>query len=339
MQTNTAEKEKTALAILRASKVDILDAAILARQALALSQGKLRRAYRCLTLGNDQLKATEKTVSFQTAAAEAVKEREKRRWRTLTDFRYIARRLIKANPSLGQRRIRSITTQDCEQFLHAAFTQPRQYNKARAVCSGIFSTACRKGWCHDNPVRRLAAQSVKEHRIAILRPEEINQLLHVSRQYRQGCCLSAVALMLYAGIRPHEVARLTWGNIDLIHGYICIMPQHSKTGGARRVTIHKPLRLILQHCRQDASQRICPPNWINHWRIVRKEAGWGTPQHPWQQDALRHTFASYHLAHFKDFSLLQWEIGHRDSTLLRQRYVDMRDVGDTHAFWNKGFCD
>lgn len=57
------------------------------------------------------------------------------------------------------------------------------------------------------------------------------------------------------------------------------------------------------------------------------------------QGKFRHTFASYHLAHFKDFSLLQWEIGHRDSLLLRQRYVDMRDVGDTDEFWNNGFFD
>ena len=58
-----------------------------------------------------------------------------------------------------------------------------------------------------------------------------------------------------------------------------------------------------------------------------------SPALPWPQDALRHTFANYHLSHFRSFSELRVEIGHRDATLLRTRYADQRPVVNEEAFW------
>ncbi len=164
----------------------------------------------------------------------------------------------------------------------------------------------------------------------ILPPKEIERLLKTAEKYESGSCLAAVGMMLYAGVRPHEVARLTWEHVDLVGGAICILPQHSKTGGARLVTIQPPLVRLWQRCPQ--GRRVCPPQWLKHWRALRKQAGFTH----WQPDVLRHTFASYHLRHFKDYSALQYETGHRDSSLLRTRYVDMRGVVDAAAFWAWG---
>ena len=143
-------------------------------------------------------------------------------------------------------------------------------------------------------------------------------------------------MMLYAGIRPHEVARLTWAQVDLRERAIYILPQHSKTGGARRVTIHRPLLQILRTHRRADGEKICPANWLHHWRELRLAAGWNAPAHPWPQDALRHTFASYHLCHFRSYAELQLEIGHRDASLLRTRYVDQRGVVNARVFWGDG---
>ena len=143
---------------------------------------------------------------------------------------------------------------------------------------------------------------------------------------------AAVGMMLYAGIRPHEVARLTWAQVDLRERAIYILPRHSKTGGARRVTIHRPLMRILSRHQKPDTETICPANWLSHWHKLRHASGWGRDR-KWPQDALRHTFASYHLSHFRSFAELQLEIGHRDATLLRTRYVDQRGVRNARAFW------
>ena len=61
----------------------------------------------------------------------------------------------------------------------------------------------------------------------------------------------------------------------------------------------------------------------------------------WQQDVLRHTFASYHLKHFKNLVQLQIEMGHSTPDLLRTRYLNMRDITKEHArlFWSlRGWC-
>ena len=197
----------------------------------------------------------------------------------------------------------------------------------------MFGTAVKRGWCDANPVARVEAPRVVEQPVPILSPREVEQITTTAETYQGGSCAAAVGMMLYAGIRPHEVARLTWEQVDLQERAIYILPRHSKTGGARRVTIHKPLLRILRAHKHANNEKICPSNWLHHWRKLRRAAGWDSPAHRWPQDALRHTFASYHLSYFRSFAELQLEIGHRDATLLRTRYVDQRAVVNAGAFW------
>ncbi|MBR5194667.1 MAG: tyrosine-type recombinase/integrase [Akkermansia sp.] len=240
---------------------------------------------------------------------------------------------MKRCKGLAKRRVRSITPQECAGYIEQAFDTPRQRQKARLILSGVFATAVKRGWCNANPVARVEAPRVEEQPVPILSPQEIEQITTTAETYQSGSCTAAVGMMLYAGIRPHEVARLTWEQVDLQERAIYILPRHSKTGGARRVTIHKPLLRILRAHKREDGERICPANWLHHWRELRRAAGWDSPAHRWPQDALRHTFASYHLSHFRSYAELQLEIGHRDATLLRTRYVDQRGVRNARAFW------
>jgi len=121
--------------------------------------------------------------------------------------------------------------------------------------------------------------------------------------------------------------------VDLVHGYIALQARHSKTGGARRVTIHPPLRRILERAAARGGGRICPASWGRHWAALHRAAGWGSPARPWRQDVLRHTFASYHLGHFRSYTVLQYEVGHRDASLLRTRYVDLQGVEAAALFF------
>ncbi|MBR3926855.1 MAG: tyrosine-type recombinase/integrase, partial [Akkermansia sp.] len=281
----------------------------------------------CIAAGEEELRRQEKTVSFEKAVEVALEARRERRSRTQTDFRYFTRRFMKRCKGLAARRVRAITTEECARYIEQAFATPRQRQKARLILSGVFSTALKRGWCSENPVAQVEVVKVREERIEILKPQEINDLLTAAKNYKGGMCLAAVGMMLYAGIRPHEVARLSREHINLQEGTIIILPQHSKTGGARLVTIHPPLaKLLRTHC---PAGRICPPQWPRHWRALRRLAGF----HHWVPDVLRHTFAGYHLRHFRSYSALQYEMGHRDSNLLRTRYVSMGRVGDAAAFW------
>ena len=324
--------DQAALAILSATGVPVLEAAIIAKEILEANRGSIKRAKRCIAAGAEALKQQERTVSFEQAVDVALEARKDRRIRTVYDFRYFTRRFILRCKGLAKRKVRSITPQECAEYIETAFDTPRQRQKARLILSGVFGTAVKRGWCDANPVSKVEAPRVVEHPVPVLTPQEIGQLTTTAEDYQGGSCAAAVGMMLYAGIRPHEVARLTWAQVDLQAQAIYILPQHSKTGGARRVTIHKPLLRILRKRKGEDNGLICPRNWLHHWRELRRASGWGGGR-KWPQDVLRHTFASYHLRHFRSYAELQVEIGHRDATLLRTRYVDQRGVQRAARFW------
>lgn len=333
MNTKQEKKEIAALELLKSTGVDILAAAQLTCIALKIGHGKIKRTLRCLTEGEKVLKQQAHTVSFAKAVEEAMAARTEKRARTQSDFRYMTRKFMKRCPKLNARRVRSITPEECARYIEMAFDTPRQRQKARLILSGVFGTAVKRGWCSENPVAKVEVPKVKEKTVPILTPDEIEALKKEAESYQSGICAAAVGIMLYAGIRPHEVARLSWEQIDVPGQAIYILPQHSKTGGARKVTIHKPLLHILQQHRQESNSRVCPPNWLRHWRELRRLAGWNSPAHPWPPDTLRHTYASYHISYFRNYAELQIEIGHHDATLLRTRYIDQRGVVKAKTFW------
>ena len=132
----TDDREMAALEVLRSTGIDVLEAALVAREALACGRGRVKRARACIVLGEEQLKLREKTVTYAKAVEVALEDRKRKglRARSIVDFRYLCKRLMVRNPGLAERRVRSISSEDCRRYLEAAFgNSPSQYRKARAI--------------------------------------------------------------------------------------------------------------------------------------------------------------------------------------------------------------
>ncbi|MCQ2371430.1 MAG: site-specific integrase [Akkermansia sp.] len=317
MNTEITESERAALEVLKSTGVDVLEAALVAREALECGRGRVRRARECVRLGAEEMRKRERTVTFRKAVEAALEEREKknRRARTVTDFRYYCKRLMVRNPGLAERRVRSITPDDCREYLQAAYGEsPSQYRKARAILSGVFSSAIKHDWCDSNPVARVEVPEVVEKPIEPLTIEEVERLEAAAQLPEHREMQLSLHLMLYCGIRPTEVSRIDpERDIDWQNQRVVVRPTTSKTGGGRVVPLRKAGAITV---------RTIPRRWLQRWRALRKAAGWSKETaHPWRQDVCRHTFATYHAAHFRNFPALQLEMGHRDCTLLRTRYV------------------
>ena len=124
------------------------------------------------------------------------------------------------------------------------------------------------------------------------------------------------------GLNLAEVARLSSDDICWKENMVIIRPQTSKTGGGRMV----PLR----GCYQIPNElRVIPQNWQRRWRSLRKQAGF---MH-WTPDVCRHTFATYHAAHFRNLPALQLEMGHGNLNLLRSRYMRPASANVARCFW------
>lgn len=330
--------------LLEKSGIGVLDSVRLILDLLDAIGGipDVKRMKRCINLGATVMEREELTVSFEEAINNTLISKSYRRPRTLSDIRQLMDRLMKANKGLSRKRLRSISSEDCNQYLKKAFLTSRQFFKARLILSGVFSLAKRRGWCDNNPVEGVDVPMLTETEIPALDIDAVKELLYFARRDLKGECLPAVLLMLFAGIRPREVQRLKWRDICLNEKVISLKPSHSKTGGARHVTVQPVLSKWLQYCinhiSPDGEDYICPPNWLKKWTEIRKIAGWGSygDKGEWKQDCLRHTFASFHAKYFQDYASLQIEMGHYSSSLLRTRYLNMSGItrSDAKAFWN-----
>ena len=168
-----------------------------------------------------------------------------------------------------------------------------------------------------------------EKEIKPLSIEQTERLMSTAQARKNRDCVAAVALLLYAGIRPREVRRLRWRDIDLAENCVTIRSLCSKTGGVRHVEICRPLKTILSRSRPEVCERaVCPPNWPRRWKLIRDASGF---RGVWVQDVLRHTYASYHAKLFRDLPRLQVNMGHRDISLLSSRYVNMSEIAKADA--------
>lgn len=64
----------------------------------------------------------------------------------------------------------------------------------------------------------------------------------------------AVAVLLFAGVRPEEVTALTWEHVKLAHGYIRVEPEVSKTNSVRLVQIEPNLKAWLETVPEENAQ-------------------------------------------------------------------------------------
>lgn len=215
-----------------------------------------------------------------------------------------------------------MTTQECRSILQQAFgSSIHSYRKGCAILHSIFAYGIRWEWCDSNPVSRIEMPSVKEKNIRPLSIPEIRRQESTAAQPAHRDMQMPLQLMLYCGVRPTEITRLRPEDVRWREGELVIRPESSKTGGGRVI----PLR----HITRCKCEQIAQAHRVRRWRELRRAAGFTQ----WQADALRHTFASYHAAYFRNLPKLQLEMGHRDCDLLRTRYMSPVSRKEAIEFW------
>ncbi len=294
-------------------------------------KARLRRCRDIIRMGAEALRQERRSTTLASAMQAALAERARRRPRTRNEFRSVCQRMLRACPELARRSVRSITPDDCRRLLALCFASARQQAKGRVILHGLFAFCLRQQWCSSNPVAAISPPELQESEVRPLSLRALRQLLATAQRPAHRECMPALGLMLWAGIRPAEVERISWQDIDWQEKVINLRPRHSKTGGARHVTLHPVLEAWLQDADIRPEGPLCPRSWRHRWRRLREAAGFTN----WQQDALRHSFASYHVKRWHDFKQLQLEMGHRSAQLLRTRYLSMAGITAAQAeqFW------
>ena len=317
--------------VLGKTKVSVLDSARFVRNILDAKPagGKLTDAQfilKVIEVGLRNIRTNE--ISLADGFALYLKSKQHLRPDSIRDIRCIGNRLLRTKPELGKRNFSELSVSECEEWLNAAFHTNPQFNKARTMLHGLFEFGLRREWCDKNPIKRIERKKVVEKEIQPLKLSETKRLIKTAQNESPEYAIVA-ALLVYTGIRPREVRRLTWHDIDTEEKTITVRSQCSKTGGVRQVEIPPVLnRVLIAHSRELKEEKICPTDWQRRWRKIRDNSGF---RGRWVQDVLRHTYASFHAKNYADLPRLQLNMGHRDLSLLRSRYVNMHGISRAEA--------
>ena len=222
--------------------------------------------------------------------------------------------------------VAEITSADIDDWLRSLNVGAQTRNHYRANVLQAFNFAVRHGYAPINPVEGAAKAKVVGGRPGILTVEQASALL----ANVPSNVLPYFAVGLFAGLRRAEIERLDWSEIDFESGLIEVKAEKSKTAMRRFVTLQPNLReWLLPNRKLKGSVTPQPETFRQIFDNARTAAGISE----WPDNALRHSFASYHLAAFKNAASTALELGHHDSRVTFAHYRELVRPKEAERFW------
>jgi len=201
---------------------------------------------------------------------------------------------------------------------------PITRNNFRRVLIVAFNFAKARGYCVGNPAEKTARAKVIETAIGVLAVDQTARLLENTPTE----LVPYVAIGSFAGLRRAELERLEWREVDLQSNLIEVTASKAKSARRRFVRIQPNLANWLQPYAEFRGN-VTPSGYRELLDVARAAAAITE----WPQNALRHSFASYHLAQFNDAAALALELGHTNSNLVFQHYRQLVKPKQAERYW------
>jgi integrase len=271
------------------------------------------------------LKALTHSTTVHKAVEELleIREAEGKSRGHILDLKY---RLLRFAREYGDRLVASITTKEVSGWLLGLPGEPQTRENFRRGLSNLLAFCVGRGYSTGNPVTNAVKVKIPPKAIGILTTSEARRLLLACSE----TILAAVAIGMFAGLRREEINRLDWKEVDLERGFIEVAAVKSKSARRRLVTISDNLLEWLIPLRQLAGPvRLPEKTYRRRFEEAVKEAR----IEKWPHNALRHTFASNHLALHQDAAKTALELGHTESATLFRHYRELVRPDEAGAFW------
>jgi len=236
-------------------------------------------------------------------------------------------RLDRFNAEYGDRMASDITTDIVDDFITHLGVAPKTMSNYRLAISGLFTHAVRMKAATENPATDSLRPKVLKKEPGILKPKQVAALLTAAGERT----LPAIAISFFAGLRRSEIEGLNWSEVDFDENTIEVKAPVAKKEKRRFVAMSANLRAWLLPYNQHEGAVVKSPQ-IHRKGVEKAREGAGIIK--WPDNAGRHSFASYHLAEYKDAGKTSFELGHPDP---RQLYADYRALvkeKDAHTYWS-----
>jgi len=257
------------------------------------------------------LKSIERSCTIQTVISE-FKVSKQQDGASISYLRDIRNRLKSFEDNFRDRFAADIQPSEIDDWLRSLNVGGQTRNNFRTVLGTLFEFAKIRGYCASNPISRIGKAKVVRGEPGIFTPHEMQRLLEKA----PDTFIPYLAIGGFAGLRPEETEGLDWSNIDLEGRVIHVKALNAKTAQRRLVTITDNLAAWLAPHVKDAGPV------VSSARALREKTC-RAANVSWKYDGLRHSFASYHLAHTKNADHTAHELGHASSKMLYQHYREL----------------
>ena len=216
-------------------------------------------------------------------------------------------------------------------------TGPVTRNGVRRALSSFYSWAKVKTYCAANPCEAIEPVEVDAEDPVILSLADVCKLMDAAVSYKDGVVLPYTAIALFAAVRPTELSKLTWADIDLEAKTITLGARIAKLRAKRIVEMSDNLvKWLAPHALRQTP--LVGANWRRDFDTVKKLAGYGGRSDkqpdlkPWTVDVLRHTAISHHFAaHQHEGKTASWAGNSPD--MIHKHYKGLVKASDAAAFW------
>ena len=252
-------------------------------------------------------------------------------------MRTIQHRIGRFARDFGSSAAADITAADIERWLDAYSSRsgeplgPQTRNNYLAYLSAFFNFAIKKGQAITNPVLQIDRARLERGEIAILLPDQVRRLLHVAAE----CAPELVpyfAIAIFAGVRPTELSRLRWENINFDLKYIHIAGDVAKVRNQRYVDIEDVLMAWLMVYRHESGP-IVPVNAYTFTKLFNHTRDKAGLREGWTNDVMRHSYGTYHVARHESKNKTALMMGH-SVKMLDRHYRKPLHRTDATEFWN-----
>lgn len=250
------------------------------------------------------------------------------RGRSLENLRCTCGSLVE---DLGSRRIADISTADLTSWMADKNWSPVTRGNHRRAWCGLWRWARRAGYLSRIVPEGLTSPAADDAVPGILTPAQGIAMLTAAIKTAKDL-VAYLAVGMFAGLRSSELSSIEWGDISDTH--IRVVPSVAKARRQRLVPVSANLRAILAarrgsgriapFCRRQAAAKLAR---------CAKKAGIES----WPHNALRHSYASYHLALGKNAAETAHNMGHTTgSCVLWEHYRSLVSESDGIAWFQIG---
>lgn len=221
-------------------------------------------------------------------------------------------RLAKFEDDFGLRMVADIKTPEVDDWLRGLDGAAQTRNNYRTVLRSVFEFAVVRSYAPDNPVAKTSKAKVVRGTPVVFTPDVFRTLLEKAPRDIVGY----LTIGGFAGLRSIEIERLDWSQIDLAARLIDVKAKNAKSAQRRVVHISDNLAAWLA----PLAQKSGPVVNLDRLRVARAKLVKDVGLPSWPGNVLRHSYASYHLAHHQDSARLAAELGHTSPVMLFKHY-------------------